>query len=388
MAKYNITFSCGHEGWVTITGPRKQREWILHSKESNICPDCYKKQRQQKINQENQESLELTKEMELPLLTGTEKQVAWATTLRIQAIKKMETLIEKLELKMKDTQEPKTKGKMQQVLDNIYNSYSYALNHFTTASFWIDNRKTLSKDLIELFIEEYNKQKDFIESELPSFVKEELTVKSDNTIFDSIVELKRNGNYLEAYYPKNETFRQIVKELHFSWSRGCWIREIDEFNGSFDDRAAELGNILLHEGFTVQFPSIESKEMGINATYEQEQERWILWNNRTEKLKIYFEKNSSIYKQAKLLPNSQYDRPGILVSPQYFKEIEDFADCYGFKFSKKARAILEKAKEEYNRINCVQVDQKEPVEDINKLEEILKKGGGIITDLMEDDDEE
>lgn len=390
MAQYKVTFSCGHEGWVNITGPTKNREWIRASKEKNVCPDCYRKWLQEKREQENKESLELSKEMELPELTGTEKQVAWANTLRVQAIQKIDEYIQELEEKAEGTQKPEIKEKRKNRLDEIYKSYSYALNNFTTASFWIDKRSYMSKELIELFKKEFNNQKDIIEKELPSFVKEELTIKSDNNSFDLIVELRKNGNYLEAIYPKNETFKQIVKELSFSWSSSnyCWRREIDEYNGSFDDRAAELGNLLLNAGFTVQFPTNESKEMAINATFSKEQERWILWNDKKQSLKIFFERDSKIYKYAKMLPAAEYSNLGILVKPQYFKEIFDFAECYDFSFSKKAKAILEKAKEEYNRINCVQVEQKEPVEDIDKLEEILKKGGGIITDLMEDDDEE
>lgn len=45
MAKYEVTFSCGHKGEVQLLGPGKDRErklaWYA---ESGLCPDCYRAQ--------------------------------------------------------------------------------------------------------------------------------------------------------------------------------------------------------------------------------------------------------------------------------------------------------------------------------------------------------
>lgn len=46
MAKYDVTFACGHTGTVNIVGPYKQREKKLQwYEERGLCPDCYQKQK-------------------------------------------------------------------------------------------------------------------------------------------------------------------------------------------------------------------------------------------------------------------------------------------------------------------------------------------------------
>ncbi|WP_302013937.1 hypothetical protein [uncultured Akkermansia sp.] len=47
--KYEITYSCGHEGVVSLFGKGSDREYQLKRYGQRVCPDCYKKQ----LNEEN-----------------------------------------------------------------------------------------------------------------------------------------------------------------------------------------------------------------------------------------------------------------------------------------------------------------------------------------------
>lgn len=51
--KYNITYSCGHEGTVNLVGKGSDRERKLkwHS-ESGHCPECYKKMKEEQKEKE------------------------------------------------------------------------------------------------------------------------------------------------------------------------------------------------------------------------------------------------------------------------------------------------------------------------------------------------
>src|SRR5690554_3848949 len=82
MAKYDIIYACGHEGVVNIIGPHKDREWKLEREKEKICPECWRKHIEEEMRRENEEAAKKAKEMELPELSGTPKQVAWAITLR------------------------------------------------------------------------------------------------------------------------------------------------------------------------------------------------------------------------------------------------------------------------------------------------------------------
>lgn len=44
MAKYEITYACGHEGVVSLFGKGSDREYQLKRYSQGVCPDCYKKQ--------------------------------------------------------------------------------------------------------------------------------------------------------------------------------------------------------------------------------------------------------------------------------------------------------------------------------------------------------
>lgn len=80
MAKYDVTFSCGHTETVQLFGKTKSREdKIEYWERSGFCSECYKKQ-QAEITEKR------TKEAGLPGLEGTEKQIAWANKIRLELI--------------------------------------------------------------------------------------------------------------------------------------------------------------------------------------------------------------------------------------------------------------------------------------------------------------
>lgn len=79
MAKYDVTYSCGHTDVVQLYGKNADRERELRKMSSRLCPDCYKKW----VDKENaQQAAEILGELQLPELTGTEKQIAYAKSLR------------------------------------------------------------------------------------------------------------------------------------------------------------------------------------------------------------------------------------------------------------------------------------------------------------------
>jgi hypothetical protein len=87
MAWYYETFACGCDGRVNVIGKEKDRQWKIDNKFSQLCLECWTKKRQEEIKAENEKSAQEAKELGLPELTGSEKQVAWATTIRDKFIK-------------------------------------------------------------------------------------------------------------------------------------------------------------------------------------------------------------------------------------------------------------------------------------------------------------
>jgi hypothetical protein len=80
MAQYTITHTCGHVETVNLYGPGYERERKIAWLEGQECRDCYKAR-------QNAAGREYSDAHGLPELTGSEKQIAWAHTLRMQAHK-------------------------------------------------------------------------------------------------------------------------------------------------------------------------------------------------------------------------------------------------------------------------------------------------------------
>ncbi len=107
MARYTITYKCGHTATVNICGPTKDRDRKAAWYESQECPECRRAR-------ENAESAAKAEAADRPELTGSEKQVAWATTIR-------ESAIDSISKKPADAQET--------VALVIYNRLREELNH-------------------------------------------------------------------------------------------------------------------------------------------------------------------------------------------------------------------------------------------------------------------
>jgi len=89
MAKYYVICEeCGSEFRTELLGKIKDREWKLDNF-TWICDECKTKKRQK----ENEKAADEAKVNGLPELQGSEKQVAWANTIRrnrIESLKKAE----------------------------------------------------------------------------------------------------------------------------------------------------------------------------------------------------------------------------------------------------------------------------------------------------------
>lgn len=416
MAWYYGTYSCRHEGRVNIIGPGKDREWKKERIFSGLCPECYKKKLEEERQEENIKSAEKSAEMELPELTGTEKQVAWANTLRLKVVEGYEKKIDEFDNKIEIAKEHLKKLEKQgnssdkslkdvklfiynKVGERVYTSkeeisdaFDYAILKCTEAKFWIESRYFATYEILADFIEEYRKRK--IESDIPEDVKQEendlkqnLTVASEiENLKSGIVEIEYKDSILYARYIKDDDFIKIVKGLNYKWE-GVWCKKITEYTGAAESRAAELGNILLSNGFKVQFPDSESKEMAISADFEPENDRWIKYNTELEKLAIIWKSRSNtLYENAKKLPGAKWSNGSMKVNVEFYKEVEDFAEIMGFSISKKAREKIEEYKKKESRFETanVSIKSKEVLSDEERIEKSLKSDGTIIKDLMDE----
>lgn len=375
MAWYTGTYACGHAGKVNVVGKVKDREWKVQRHFSNDCEECRQKKYEEKIKKEQEEAALKASKMELPELEGTEKQVVWAITLRQKLIDKFDKITDE-DIRMYQYR-LKGLGRVE-----IMKIKDFILKNRVKASYYIDNRHENLIDIILLEKEEALREPE--EKEFEEKMKLENTVFPEEKITNKPAEIKVFENKITVEFEKNDTFRKIVKSLKYTWNGNEWERDINERTGTSEDRAAELGNKLLNAGIPICVFDENVRKKSVEGDFKQECTRWILWSPSKEKLVISWEGyDPSLYKKAKSLPGAKYSRPDVLVSIAHFNEVEEFAELFGFEFSKKAKESIEAYKREIEKAETVipkEVEYKEPKDG---LKEILESSDEILDDLKD-----
>lgn len=126
MALYNIKHSCGHTSEAQIYGPnsRGQREWKARQLAGEPCPDC----RAATYRALNERAAAVATSAGWRPLTGSERQIAWAETIRADKVAELADYI---------TSDPRVPDWAR---DTLLGIYTEALLRETSAAEWISSR--------------------------------------------------------------------------------------------------------------------------------------------------------------------------------------------------------------------------------------------------------
>lgn len=176
-----------------------------------------------------------------------------------------------------------------------------------------------------------------------------------------VATISYSGNRVTTCLPAiDEDFRKLVRSLGYRWDGSRWARTIiPEFHGSAVDRAAELGRELLAAGFPVDFPDEITRDKAISGDYEPEHTRWVAARTSgryTGWFAVQWSRREDYYHEARKLHGSRYDPPHVVVPPDSFEEVEDFAEMNDFRLSPGAQKIIAEQREK--RLNALVVDLK------------------------------
>lgn len=299
---YEGTYSCGHKGQVKLYGKKKEREWRAEKIFEGICDDCKEKERQEK----NKKALELSKEYEFPELIGSEKQIAWANTIRLDFYTRCE--------------------QKKIVSDDL-------ITEHLEAKFWIDNRYFIAND-IEKFVDESTKKSER-EKEKKRLLDED-TVFPTELKYAGVVEIVNNNGNICLFYPKDKDFIELVKKYNFKWD-DVWCRHLTKLTGDFSDRAAEIGHVLLKNSFAICIHDKEVLEKAINGNFLPECKRWIMAEPDDSLLKIYWvNRDNYLYSEARRIKTSKWEKPYVTVDISHYKDVQKFAKENDFRFTNEA----------------------------------------------------
>ena len=357
MARYTVQCdTCGSDmDFNTFGGNSRDRQWRADHF-THECDEC----KQKRVALENEKNAEKNKEEGLPQLIGSEKQIAWAETLRAKIVNASGEFMENAEkfyaLLNEDTSPVEVGFEIgvhdMDILDfleeaNSIENINYKIAKLlenASSSFWIDNRGQEIVDLLEDIPSEEIAVQENLELGMQKEAEIEATVRPSEPVTETIATITIvNEKKISISFPeKREDFRLLVKGNGFSWGGGAWERNIIYRNGNIGDRVADIGNQLLQNGFIIRIFDEELRQRVIEGIYEPEHTRWV--QHYKGKFSIRWKRGEEdFYHQARAIPTSIWDNPTVDVKSEQFEAVLDFANEYDFRFTPKAQELLEEA---------------------------------------------
>lgn len=86
MPNHSFAYACGCAGVVYLQGPRRAREARVSFYEGRKCPNCYRHDKAAALNAEGTQA-------GLPALEGSDKQILWATKIRLDVLGRLGKVI-------------------------------------------------------------------------------------------------------------------------------------------------------------------------------------------------------------------------------------------------------------------------------------------------------
>ena len=135
MAKHTIAHTCGHEVEHNLFGPYEGRRRRIEELAGNPCPACAQAKRAEANATTNAVAAKAASEAGLPELLGSEKQIAWAESIRVKVIAEAEAAI------ARTATTPERKAQVAPLLAK--------LTAQTEAAWWIDRRNKSGIELLK-----------------------------------------------------------------------------------------------------------------------------------------------------------------------------------------------------------------------------------------------
>lgn len=146
MGRYKVTHQCGHIEDVQLYGSYVERERRIKWLESQDCPECRKAKGDACAE-------DARRKRGLSELNGSEKQVAWANSIRESVYKCL------------DTVESLANGSNTEQARIMVDGWREKMDSINSAKWWIDNRYSLptdshpdaAKTIIKMFVDVFGK---------------------------------------------------------------------------------------------------------------------------------------------------------------------------------------------------------------------------------------
>lgn len=382
MAK--TSFACADCGTSVVVAGRNRseadRRAAWHQSKGHVCAACEAKDRAA----QNAAAAATNTEKGLPALTGSERQVAWAETIRLSKMArvrmfgKLIDMMQSLEHmeSLNAEQREALRADIKQEIDNIdsgvnresvrrqclhlmhtvgsarrYATLVEIMERQTRASWWIDHRDTpidaIALDLaddIDATIEAAGPRATGDIEAMHAAQEEALLKPVDAPKSTQVAEIRLAGKELHvAFAEKREDFRLLMRGMGFHWAERYWARTLGLTTGAPVDRMAETAHRIIGAGFMVRLHDDEARTKAIRGDFAPEQTRWVtkaVGGAYDGWCRIQWSKTDDLYAPAKSLLGARYNAGCIYVPSGSILEVMDFAERYGFAASTGVREML------------------------------------------------
>lgn len=393
--KYNIKFSCGHTAEIQLFGKFEEREKkIKYYEEEGICPECYKALKEKEKKEEDEKMQFEAKDIGLPDLQGTEKQIAWANKIRVAAVNILLKSIKK-------EQDIRIKACLEAMLTAIGSEDSAARiinerenilrtdpgQYFEAELEDIESGISAPDDFIQLDGSFYVKAlKEVLNGKEEIKVSEDVTLSPKKKTTDTLAVVTYTDDHVTVSSPKDYTVMQIVKGSGFRWSGSAWEMRIGATTGQAADRAAEVANKLLAAGVQVRVPAAV-QESAVEGNYMPRCTRWF-YARKDDQKNVYAEwgNDEDWYNRIINLSGAKYvrDLKRIRIPASSADEIEDFAELNGFQITDGAKKNMAGYRAMVTIVSPREKVEEEKPDEKEKLQDVLESSREVIEDLKDD----
>ena len=382
MAKATIKTTCKKCGEKVIKSATKYNRadannWEVWAEGQDwLCDKCKKAEIQEQRAAKNEAAAIKADIMGLPKLEGSDKQIAWAETIRQEFIETFKG------------RKLKEEGAI--ILEKFYNKH-------TDATYWINNRMQLKHGIYSDFVAKEFKacadgatpeNKTAAENADEKVARNLIAPENKQHALPVLVKVNTDSVSLKLA-EKNETLITIARDHGYKWAGGEWLKRITFKTGIADERAAEIVNELLNAGFMVECDRHDLVEI----EFEPECTSWVTLYKTDDPIKNRFSiewkgRNNTLYSRAKSLPGARWnsDNKSVHVPLDAWQEVEDFAALAGFKLSPGATKAINDKRMEFENAKIVNPKKtkkgNEKAQD--PLKSVLESSREVLDDLKDE----
>ncbi len=175
----------------------------------------------------------------------------------------------------------------------------------------------------------------------------------------SIARISTTDTQVRVYFPETRTgFNDLVKSLDYRWQQPYWVRDVAPAQQA--DRAAELAHVLLTAGYCVKGETVVM-ETAVSQAFTPEPVRTISRTKGGEydgwfAIWWHKERGGLLKDIVKRLPGSRWSGRFVVVPPEQFEAVLDFAAMYDCHVYPAAQRVADKARAELDAAIVVSLE--------------------------------